>query len=124
MNSVNNSSSTSSGATTNTTMSAAGTGELWSQLSDCRPSQTPESPQGYPPCRTMLMHRVFSFSLLFSLIIAAAPTDLSMKRPILAHKLNSAEITAVKQLVTGYRESAAFLMRSADELENLLLQQQ
>ncbi|XP_035915658.1 uncharacterized protein LOC118513664 isoform X7 [Anopheles stephensi] len=54
----------------------------------------------------------------------AAPTDLSMKRPILAHKLNSAEITAVKQLVTGYRESAAFLMRSADELENLLLQQQ
>ncbi|XP_058819235.1 nucleolar protein 4-like isoform X1 [Topomyia yanbarensis] len=53
-----------------------------------------------------------------------APTDLSMKRPILAHKLNSAEITAVKQLVTGYRESAAFLMRSADELENLLLQQQ
>ncbi|EAA12491.4 AGAP008187-PA, partial [Anopheles gambiae str. PEST] len=117
-------SSTSSGATTNTTMSAAGTGELWSQLSDCRPSQTPESPKGYPPCRTMLMHRVFSFSLLLSLIIAAAPTDLSMKRPILAHKLNSAEITAVKQLVTGYRESAAFLMRSADELENLLLQQQ
>ncbi|XP_058056319.1 nucleolar protein 4 [Anopheles bellator] len=54
----------------------------------------------------------------------SAPTDLSMKRPILAHKLNSAEITAVKQLVTGYRESAAFLMRSADELENLLLQQQ
>ncbi|XP_040171897.1 nucleolar protein 4-like isoform X2 [Anopheles arabiensis] len=61
---------------------------------------------------------------LWSQLSDSAPTDLSMKRPILAHKLNSAEITAVKQLVTGYRESAAFLMRSADELENLLLQQQ
>jgi hypothetical protein len=47
-----------------------------------------------------------------------------MKRQLLPHKLNTAEIVAVKQLVTGYRESAAFLMRSADELENLLVQQQ
>lgn len=82
-----------------------------------------------------------------------APTDLSMKQqqqqlqtlqpqqqqpqqqqpqpqqqinrpPILSHKLNSSEITAVRQLVTGYRESAAFLLRSADELEQLLLNQQ
>lgn len=44
--------------------------------------------------------------------------------PILSHKLNSSEITAVRQLVTGYRESAAFLLRSADELEQLLLNQQ
>lgn len=52
------------------------------------------------------------------------PTDLSLKRPpLISHKLNPNEITAVKQLVTGYRESAAFLMRSADELEHLLLQQ-
>lgn len=41
----------------------------------------------------------------------------------LPHKLNAAEILAVRQLVTGYRESAAFLLRSADELEQLLHQQ-
>ncbi|GAB0096813.1 hypothetical protein DMENIID0001_123810 [Sergentomyia squamirostris] len=56
------------------------------------------------------------------------PTDLSMKQPqrppILSHKLNATEMNAVRQLVTGYRESAAFLLRSADELEQLLLQQQ
>ena len=42
------------------------------------------------------------------------------KPPLLNHKLNPTEIGAVKQLITGYRESAAFLLRSADELENLL----
>ncbi|KAL1455161.1 hypothetical protein WDU94_009275, partial [Cyamophila willieti] len=54
------------------------------------------------------------------------PTDLSMKQPIkplLSHKLNPTEMAAVRQLITGYRESAAFLLRSADELEQLLLQQ-
>lgn len=43
--------------------------------------------------------------------------------PLLQHKLNQSEINAVRQLVTGYRESAAFLLRSADELESLLLNQ-
>lgn len=58
------------------------------------------------------------------------PTDLSMKqgpqpqKPLLTHKLSGGEMTAVRQLITGYRESAAFLLRSADELEQLLLQQQ
>ncbi|TRY84751.1 hypothetical protein DNTS_027436 [Danionella cerebrum] len=33
------------------------------------------------------------------------------------------EVSAVRQLIAGYRESAAFLLRSADELENLILQQ-
>lgn len=42
------------------------------------------------------------------------------KTPLLNHKLNATEISAVRQLVTGYRESAAFLLRSADELEHLL----
>lgn len=42
---------------------------------------------------------------------------------LLSHKLSSAEMAAVRQLITGYRESAAFLLRSADELETLLLQQ-
>ena len=42
------------------------------------------------------------------------------KTPILNHKLNGTEIAAVRQLITGYRESAAFLLRSADELEHLI----
>ena len=42
------------------------------------------------------------------------------KAPILNHKLNGTEISAVRQLITGYRESAAFLLRSADELEHLI----
>lgn len=52
------------------------------------------------------------------------PTDLSVKRPLLPHNLNVTEAAAVKQLITGYREAAAFLLRSADELEQLLLNQQ
>nr|XP_033818607.1 nucleolar protein 4-like isoform X1 [Geotrypetes seraphini] len=65
------------------------------------------------------------------------PTDLSMKsvtssattsnsgssRGISTAQLNPTEITAVRQLIAGYRESAAFLLRSADELESLILQQ-
>lgn len=39
------------------------------------------------------------------------------------YSLNPGEMAAVKQLISGYRESAAFLLRSADELENLLFQQ-
>ena len=45
------------------------------------------------------------------------------KAPILNHKLNGTEIAAVRQLITGYRESAAFLLRSADELEHLITMQ-
>ncbi|GAB6029782.1 hypothetical protein CHUAL_005495 [Chamberlinius hualienensis] len=67
------------------------------------------------------------------------PADLSTKRPHLSlglHQstsgsqtgqskcpLNPSEVNAVRQLIAGYRESAAFLVRSADELEQLLLQQ-
>ncbi|XP_028667421.1 nucleolar protein 4-like b isoform X3 [Erpetoichthys calabaricus] len=64
------------------------------------------------------------------------PTDLSMKsmasnssststnsRGVPAAQLSPTEINAVRQLIAGYRESAAFLLRSADELENLILQQ-
>lgn len=53
-------------------------------------------------------------------IFSATPAKL----PLLTHKLNPTEINAVRQLVTGYRESAAFLLRSAEELEQLLMQQQ
>jgi hypothetical protein len=44
-------------------------------------------------------------------------------KPLLSHKLSPQEMAAVRQLITGYRESAAFLLRSAEELEQLLLQQ-
>ncbi|XP_041102009.1 nucleolar protein 4-like isoform X3 [Polyodon spathula] len=65
---------------------------------------------------------------------SSGPTDLSMKRQLAPSsgsssssgsrpQLNSTEINAVRQLIAGYRESAAFLLRSADELENLILQQ-
>ena len=58
-------------------------------------------------------------------IATTTTTPASTTRPpLLSHKLNQSEISAVRQLVTGYRESAAFLLRSADELEQLLLQQQ
>ncbi|XP_061455806.1 nucleolar protein 4 isoform X4 [Rhineura floridana] len=64
----------------------------------------------------------------------SGPTDLSMKRQLATTsgsssstssrpQLSPTEINAVRQLVAGYRESAAFLLRSADELENLILQQ-
>lgn len=45
------------------------------------------------------------------------------KSQLMSHKLSGAEVGAVRQLITGYRESAAFLLRSADELEALLLNQ-
>lgn len=51
------------------------------------------------------------------------PTDLSMKKQSSKNQLSSSEISTIKQLISGYRESAAFLYRSADELEQLLLQQ-
>ncbi|CAL8256479.1 nucleolar protein 4-like [Gadus morhua] len=74
--------------------------------------------------------------------ITNGPTDLSMKSVTpncsssssnshgqggggggASAQLSPPEVTAVRQLIAGYRESAAFLLRSADELENLILQQ-
>ncbi|CAM9568509.1 unnamed protein product [Lampetra fluviatilis] len=68
------------------------------------------------------------------LLPPTGPTDLSVKRPVngdagvpeggsAAGQLSPVEVSAVRQLIAGYRESAAFLLRSADELENLILQQ-
>lgn len=61
---------------------------------------------------------------------AAGPTDLSVKKAGhqaqvhgLCNQLNAVEVATVRQLIAGYRESAAFLYRSADELEQLLLHQ-
>jgi len=38
-------------------------------------------------------------------------------------RLDVAEVSAIRQLIAGYRESAAFLSRSADELQQLILHQ-
>lgn len=81
----------------------------------------------------------------FNVLFSVGPTDLSMKSLAsnsstsstnslgrsggggggggTSAQLSHTEVTAVRQLIAGYRESAAFLLRSADELENLILQQ-
>ncbi|KAG8524115.1 Nucleolar protein 4-like [Galemys pyrenaicus] len=51
------------------------------------------------------------------------PSSNSTSRTMPTAQLSPTEISAVRQLIAGYRESAAFLLRSADELENLILQQ-
>lgn len=53
----------------------------------------------------------------------AAPANSTNRGGVPAAQLSPTEISAVRQLIAGYRESAAFLLRSADELENLILQQ-
>ena len=55
--------------------------------------------------------------------LSIGPTDLSMKKQSSKNQLSASEVATIKQLIGGYRESAAFLYRSADELEQLLLQQ-
>ena len=83
----------------------------------------PNFPQSFP--RNSNQYQLFPMQQFPGTALLNGPTDLSMKhnKPILSHKLNTGEIAAVRQLITGYRESAAFLIRSADELEQLLQQQ-
>lgn len=50
------------------------------------------------------------------------PTDLSVKKMSSKTQLSQTEVANIRQLITSYRESAAFLYRSADELEQMLLQ--
>lgn len=80
----------------------------------------------------MLEQKLLMSNFVFFFFVG--PTDLSMKRQLATSsgsssssssrpQLSPTEINAVRQLVAGYRESAAFLLRSADELENLILQQ-
>ncbi|KAJ8033016.1 Nucleolar protein 4-like [Holothuria leucospilota] len=55
--------------------------------------------------------------------ITNGPTDLSVKKLSSSKaQLSPTEIANIRQLITSYRESAAFLYRSADELEQMLLQ--
>ncbi|XP_053704491.1 nucleolar protein 4-like b isoform X3 [Synchiropus splendidus] len=102
--------------------------------------------RGYLGLGAAMQHPV---SLTTAAVQSNGPTDLSMKSLSSVNLSNSSsassslagrgsggaggggasthlsqpEITAVRQLIAGYRESAAFLLRSADELENLILQQ-
>ena len=68
----------------------------------------------------MLPETIYLYIFSFSFSLTGPSADVLRKQPLLNHKLNATEIAAVRQLVTGYRESAAFLLRSADELEHLL----
>lgn len=55
-------------------------------------------------------------------------TDLNMEKGVCSqsstskHSLNPSEVISMKQLIAGYREAATNLLRSADELEQLLLE--
>jgi len=67
---------------------------------------------------TQLLNSIIHFLTL------SGPLELSRKPGLLSQKFNYAEIGVVRQLITGYRESAAFLLRSADELETMVQIQQ
>ena len=95
----------------------------------------------------LFIYIIYSYYSIFQFFIFTGPTDLSMKNKVNStpsattpggssgastshplsrhmHPLSASEVTTIKSLIAGYRESAAFLYRSADELEQLLTQQQ
>ena len=82
-------------------------------------AHTPQSPQIFPVSSVGLLEA----GGMCGVNGGQSPADGLKKAPILNHKLNGTEIAAVRQLITGYRESAAFLLRSADELEHLITMQ-
>ena len=64
-----------------------------------------------------------SVIILILRLFLLGPTDLSVKKlPSSKTQLSPTEVANIRQLITSYRESAAFLYRSADELEQMLLQ--
>ncbi|KAK7503987.1 hypothetical protein BaRGS_00004719, partial [Batillaria attramentaria] len=80
-----------------------------------------QHPAHHHPAPAVLQHPPLSGSTVTNGDFV--PTDLSMKKNNSKNQLSATEVTTIKQLIAGYRESAAFLYRSADELEQLLLQQ-
>ncbi|KAL5282036.1 NOL4 family protein [Megaselia abdita] len=56
-----------------------------------------------------------------SVVSGPAPPQIP---PLITHKLSPNEMTAARQVISAYRESAAFLLRTADQVEQLLIQQQ
>nr|XP_006824474.1 PREDICTED: uncharacterized protein C20orf112-like [Saccoglossus kowalevskii] len=78
---------------------------------------------GMPPPVTAAPHHTGIIHQQHATPLTNGPTDLSMKKGSTSKpQLNPSEVQTIKQLIAGYRESAAFLLRSADELEQLLLQ--
>ena len=90
------------------------------QISASSAHNTPQSPQIFPVSSVGLLEAGGMCGVNGG---GQSPADGLKKAPILNHKLNGTEIAAVRQLITGYRESAAFLLRSADELEHLITMQ-
>ena len=82
-------------------------------------AHNPQSPQIFPVSSVGLLEAGW----MCGVNGGQSPAEGLKKGPILNHKLNGTEIAAVRQLITGYRESAAFLLRSADELEHLITMQ-
>lgn len=50
----------------------------------------------------------------------AAALAAAAASPSKASSLSTTEMSTIRQLISGYRESATFLYRSADELEQLI----
>ncbi|XP_066272106.1 nucleolar protein 4-like isoform X1 [Branchiostoma lanceolatum] len=91
---------------------------------DCHSELLPyNSTSSYPNGTSRLGLHTYPNSQSYQSSVTNGPTDLSLKKSPSKSTLNPNEVAAIKQLIAGYRESAAFLYRSADELEQLLLQQ-
>ncbi|XP_037088764.1 nucleolar protein 4-like [Pollicipes pollicipes] len=87
--------------------------------------QLPVASALYPPNFTQAFGQMFAGMLPapgFQLPPNGKVSDLFAKKPPPRPQLSAAEVAAVRQMINGYRESANFLRRSADELE-LLIQQ-
>ena len=101
--------------------------QLVNLLSAAQAQTGPQISGGPPPGQTPGIFPVSSVGLLEAGAVCGVTNGREVeglkKGPILNHKLNGTEIAAVRQLITGYRESAAFLLRSADELEHLITMQ-
>ena len=80
----------------------------------------PPAASSAPVISSQPLFGVSSVGLLEASVNGGGEAGGLKKTPILNHKLSGTEIAAVRQLITGYRESAAFLLRSADELEHLI----
>ncbi|KAL7300913.1 hypothetical protein TKK_0006465 [Trichogramma kaykai] len=108
-------------------LAAAGTTTAMFRPNFGQAFQQRNAPTGMQPGQFVGLHPAQSFPAGLLSNGTSRPTDLSMKnstkQPLINHKLNPTELAAVRALVTGYRESAAFLLRSADELEALLIAQ-
>uniref|UniRef100_T1GSS9 Uncharacterized protein n=1 Tax=Megaselia scalaris TaxID=36166 RepID=T1GSS9_MEGSC len=78
--------------------------------------------QPMPMCSTSTPGNIGTCSTTSAAAISG--TNQSQIPPLITHKLSPNEMTAARQVISAYRESAAFLLRTADQVEQLLIQQQ